>query len=687
MFILKIIIISNELNNFLNIFRFLIFLIFLKKMLENINSNLKFLCKECGESNILGLEFLKEKENNDNTINLYQYCIYRHEKKQDNKILVSNIDEILSYKKINEQEIKNKKKLCENCNKKIDFYCISCKRNLCTNCAKYHIQHNLYNTNKIQISQNKLKEIKTNIYKANNVFFSNLSSIKVKIDDYKKKLEQLTQIYNKYNDKNNKLNILIQSIINTYEKTLLLNNKIEYQIYFNTINLLNFNYVPFELNFDLSIDDYIEQLNEKINSGIYYILSESKYSKNLYEFNNIKINNSKRIDLSKFKIYNTNLIGKIMLDKRRIIGFNEESEILEIYNFYNKITELKIIIEDTSFISILKNKNFLIIICYYNVYIYNIITYQLVQTIKIKGKHANFDSGYFLSNDKLAIIYIGDIRVLQENILNKLNENQGIGNIINGSIRTDTKITIGDIFKGAEIGLFVEDLVYLLIYKSNNQNKENPFSLEKIIILLKNQIRVYDIKFERKIKSNLDSRKIIYCTFDMKSLYEIDENKLLISFHSMIHTNVSISDYFNILDDRFYDEDVFYVVDLNEESIRKYFTIQNCECLVHNEQFNLILNQNEKIGNNDEQFINKEITFGIFNENKYKNKIKILKFNNQLNRMKPIFKYNDTIIFTDDEKIYHYQIDSNNKLFYVMEKEIENNNGFLFNINENLIIA
>ena len=105
---------------------------------------------------------------------------------------------------------------------------------------------------------------------------NNLSLIEEKIEEVKKKLEQLIKIYNEYKEINEKLKIISQLIIDNYENNLISKN-IEYPNYFNLFNLLEFNFENLNINKDLSINEYIFELKEKIKSGYFYILKESKY--------------------------------------------------------------------------------------------------------------------------------------------------------------------------------------------------------------------------------------------------------------------------------------------------------------------------------------------------------------------------------------------------------------------------
>lgn len=628
-----------------------------------------FLCKKCNKMPLLGLEYLNNNLDEFNLIQIYQYCLNKHEKNEKKFIKCSNFDEVFS---IQEQNPKDNKNIYEN-NK------------------EYNHSYSKKNSfEKFGLPKKKLNEIKLNLEKSTKNLKNNLSLIEEKIEEVKKKLEQLIKIYNEYKEINEKLKIISQLIIDNYENNLISKN-IEYPNYFNLFNLLEFNFENLNINKDLSINEYIFELKEKIKSGYFYILKESKYSRDLDKYDNDNINNSNKIYLSKFEIISSELKSKIILDEERIIGFNNKVGTVEIFNIKNKMIETKIPLniesEEEEDVFIKKHKNYLIFKSNKKIDIINSLSLELLQTITIEkakkyDNEENFSSANFLENGDLAVTFEGNINLLNEDISNKIDLNKNL--IINGE---DYYTTILEKIK---------ELTFLLIFKQYN----HKFIVDKILILIKHLIKPDEVSYVTGKYCNWEDDGSDYCSFHIKSFHQISKNQILYSFESILELDRDQSTFY-FTDTQYNNEFVYYLVDLSKNESKKCFSypypliVKNIP--FQNLKINLVEDNKKKIFycpyTNDENYkfkIKNNEVIDLFKDQELNEKIKIIQLDKRLSPDSIIFGYDDILIVFGENNIFIYRINSNNQLFFISEtkitEKIKSDDNIIVFINPNKII-
>ena len=112
-----------------------------------------FLCKKCNKMPLLGLEYLNNNLDEFNLIQIYQYCLNKHEKNEKKFIKCSNFDEVFS---IQEQNPKDNKNIYVN-NKEYN-----------------HSYSNKNSFEKFGLPKKKLNEIKLNLEKSTKNLKNNL---------------------------------------------------------------------------------------------------------------------------------------------------------------------------------------------------------------------------------------------------------------------------------------------------------------------------------------------------------------------------------------------------------------------------------------------------------------------------------------------------------------------------------
>ena len=246
------------------------------------------ICNQCLNIPLLGIEFLYKANNISEIIKLHSFCLFHNNKNNVNEFMLKNI---LKEKAKNKKE--NKIKInCEYCQKNQNKYlCLNCKRNICKECSKYHKSHKLYANNKYLISKNDFEKIRNDFKRAKNNLNNNLSYIKSKINSFKSQLKNLENLYKEYKDLNDKLIALIQFILEKYQNEKISSKSIYYPIYFNIKNVLEFNFQELNIEDDdnLSIKYFTNSLLDRIKSGFFFLLSDSKYNKNLNDYTNDKL--------------------------------------------------------------------------------------------------------------------------------------------------------------------------------------------------------------------------------------------------------------------------------------------------------------------------------------------------------------------------------------------------------------
>ena len=242
------------------------------------------LCNKCINIPLLGIEFIEDSKNISDIIKIHSFCLFHNNRKQANELLLNNI---FKEKKININK-KNIKINCECCkNNENEYLCLNCKRILCKECYKYHKSHKVYENNKYLISKDDLVKIEDKFKNAKVNLNKNLFSIRNKINSFKSQLQKLDNLYKEYKDINDKLISLTSFILEKYKISIISGNSIYYPIYFNVKNVLEFNFQEFKTKDDtLSIKSFTNYFLERIKSGSFFLLSDSKYNKNLNDYTN-----------------------------------------------------------------------------------------------------------------------------------------------------------------------------------------------------------------------------------------------------------------------------------------------------------------------------------------------------------------------------------------------------------------
>ena len=285
------------------------------------------LCNKCSNIPLLGIEFLNESKNISDIIKLHSFCIFHNNKRKVNEFLLNNI-----YKEKEEENMKEKniKIKCEYCKKyKNEYLCLNCKRNICKECLNYHKSHNIYENNKYSISKDDFVKIENKFKSAKKNFNKNLIYIRSKIDIFKSELQKLENLYKEYKDINDKLMALSNFILKKYKNGIISGNSIYYPIYFNIKNVLEFNFQEFKIkDDDISIKSFTNYFLDRIKSGSFFLLSDSKYNKNLNYYTNeklIKINTLKLDEFKEIKVEYSKFI--FLEDKTKFIGIKKDSNL------------------------------------------------------------------------------------------------------------------------------------------------------------------------------------------------------------------------------------------------------------------------------------------------------------------------------------------------------------------------
>jgi len=333
------------------------------------------ICNRCLNIPLLGIEFLNKAKNIQDIIKLHSFCLFHKNSKKVNEFLLNNI---YKEKEKNKNE-KNIKINCENCkNDKCEYLCLNCKRMICKKCFNYHKSHKLYENSKYLISKDDLVIIEDKFKNAKNNLNKNLLFIKSKIDYFKSQLQKLENLYKEYKDINDKLIGLTNFILENYKKGLISSEPIYYPIYFNVKNVLQFNFHEFKIkDEDISINDFTNYFLERIKSGFLFLLSESKYNKNLNDYTNEKLVKLNTLKLDEFKEIEVEYSKIIILeDKTKLIGIKEGTKFLEVFNIQNGCVETSIKLDTRIYdCKILNKNNILLLITDLKIYIFNSKTF------------------------------------------------------------------------------------------------------------------------------------------------------------------------------------------------------------------------------------------------------------------------------------------------------------------------
>ena len=145
-----------------------------------------------------------------------------------------------------------------------------------------------------------------------------ISKVSNKINCFKAQLQNLKNLYKEYKDLNDKLISLTQFIIDKYQNEEKSGKTIYYPIYFNIKNILEFNFHELKIkdNDDLSIKSFTNCLLDRIKSGLFFLLSDSKYNRNLYDYTNEKLIKINPLKIEEFKEIKTEYSKFIFLENK-----------------------------------------------------------------------------------------------------------------------------------------------------------------------------------------------------------------------------------------------------------------------------------------------------------------------------------------------------------------------------------
>ena len=520
------------------------------------------ICNKCLNIPLLGIEFLNDAKNISDIIKLHSFCLFHKNRNKVNEFPLNNI-----YKE--KENNKNEKKIkmnCENCKKNENEYlCLNCKRIICKKCYNYHKSHKVYENNKYLISKNDIEKIDKNFISAKTNLNKNLLFIRNKIEFFKSQLQKLENLYKEYKDINDKLMALTNFIIKKYKDSIISGKSIYYPIYFNVKNVLEFNFQEFNIkDEDLSINSFTNYIFNRIKSGSFFLLSDSKYNKNLNDYNNEKLIQLSALKLENFKEIKVEYSKFILLeDNTKLIGIKEGTNLLEVFNIQNKSVETSIKIDTkiNDYI-ILYKENIILLITDLEIYIFNSKTFSIMQKINLNQDYIKsednfrFISGEILSKDSICIIYGGDLRCLVDFSLIKNYINLPKEHFINIANRNQDYI---DTFEKDSY-----KYIYFLNYKKDNSGN---FLLKKIILLVKENIAKNEVEYASSEDFENDDNDI-YCHFYFDSLNRYSDTEFVIAFNSIIKEERD-QYYYYITDKIYSDETIYYYLNINDDLMER----------------------------------------------------------------------------------------------------------------------
>jgi len=623
-----------------------------ESILDNLLEN-NIICNKCLNIPLLGIEFSNEAKKVSDIIKLHSFCLFHKNRNKVNEFPLYSI-----YKE--KEKNKNKKNIkinCENCKKNENEYlCLNCKRIICKKCFNYHKSHKVYENNKYLLSKddfdkidNKLKRGKTNL---NN----NLKFIRSKINSFKSQLQKLENLYKEYKDINDKLMALTNFIIQKYKNGIISGKSIYYPIYFNVKNVLEFNFQTFNIkDEDLSINSFTNYILDRIKSGSFFLLLDSKFNKNLNDYNNEILVQLSTLKLDEFKEIKVEYSKLILLeDKSKLIGIKKGNNLLETFNIQNGSVETSIKLDtNINHFNIFYKDNILLLISDFEVYIFNSKTFSIMQKINIKDNYCRFIYGEILSKDSIGFIYKGDLRSLEDFSL--------IKNYINLPISKHNLINIAN-YKEEYINSFEQNsykYINFLIYKKDNSDK---FLLKKVILLIKENIAKNEVRYvSDKDYENNDID--YYCTFYFDSLNKYSDTEFVIAFKSKILEKRNQYRYY-ITDKIYSDETIYYYLNINDELIKRKICSTKENSFLH------------KIGNTFYFLFSESEKSSLALKNLLKDyefiEIKMDKM--EKNNFRDFFYQNKNILGWNKKLIFSGKINSNNEL------EIIKNNKKCYNI-------
>ena len=626
------------------------------KIKQNLAPNI--LCPDCSNIPLLGFNFDYKSKNISDVCELFSYCIYNHDNKK-NKVKKLNFENI--FKKNSKETKKNRNELkCEFCKENIiGYHCIDCQRNICNECIINHKGHKFYN-NKDYISEVELNEIKKNFEESQKNVKNNLQLIQEKIDEFESKLEELKSLYEKYKDINDELISFSNYFLNLYTDLVQSKEDISYPIYFNLKNILLFNPTSISLEDinNISITAFINSLNVKLNSGFYFVITNSNFSENLINYNKSEKN---LINFDSIKL--DNLIKKeveydemLSFTNNKIIGIEnfikkDSNKKIDIYNIKNLDIESSINLEPPEKVFFNEQYNILIFQSPKILYILNPKDFSIIQELSAnhiikRGKKNEHSNGAFwnrereelneyecpgkfvysdiLSNNSFLIVFYGDIRLLGRKY-GSLYNTYGL-EVIN----FEDSCYGRDEFK---------DFWFLIIY----EKEKEIFVPKKIIPLLRNKIYTCEVDYVTGKHWEIEE-KVPYCVFNFKSMIKIKDDEYIFSFESEIVADRN-QYYFYLTDENYKNEIIYYELNIKtDEKIEEEIVSTDREnTLLKNEQdkFYFLCDQSE---------VNIKELETYFLDN-YKIELNIYKFSFERDIPNFIIK-NNTVIGWDNNSIY-----------------------------------
>ena len=280
---------------------------------NNKNSLNKIDCFEC-------------KKKQENNFLRFQYCvtckqvlcincITSHTDKQHQYIPLSRYDST-----------------CLEHNQSFSHYCKNCNKNICLLCLNNHQQHNIILLSQIFINDDYLQIIKN---KENDIF--KIKNIKNEIiEELKKQIKLIENIYLKYEKNMNLLSCLINNLMNTYiyEKKL---NNYNYEI---IENLKLIEKIKFPI-IDFGNCKNIYEKSEKFIS-FYNIKEDNKINDNNKIKENIKKFNILNNKISNTLNYHKDYVNQIILLKDGRIASSSSDNSIIIYNKEDYSIQLQI---------------------------------------------------------------------------------------------------------------------------------------------------------------------------------------------------------------------------------------------------------------------------------------------------------------------------------------------------------
>jgi len=628
------------------------------------------ICNQCLNIPLLGIEFVYKSKSISEIIKLHSFCLFHKNKNRVNEFLLNNIyKEKAKVKKANSIKIN-----CEFCKKKQNEYlCLDCKRNICKECSKYHKSHKLYQNNQYLISKDDFDKIINNFKSAKNNLNKNLSYITNKINCFKAQLQNLENLYKEYKDLNDKLISLTQFIIDKYQNKEKSGKSIYYPIYFNIKNILEFNFHELKIKDDnvLSIKSFTNCLLDRIKSGLFFLLSDSKYNRNLYDYTNEKLIKINTLKIEEFKEIKVDYSKFIFLeDKTKIVGIENGSNILEIYNIQNESVETRIEL-DTSvsyYNNIILDENMILLVTDLKIYIINPKTFSIIQKIKLNHNITDevhqFIYGDIISKDSIGIIYWGDLRCLDnfsftENLINLPSNQYYFGDIINYK---------HEYFEGFENKS--HKYIYFLLYKKDNKGN---FILNKVILLVKKDIGLNEVDFVSYKHFEVEDDEP-YCSFYFESLNRFSDKEYVIAFNSQIKADRDQYNYY-ITDKNYSNRTIYYYLNIDDNIIKEEISYSKEKSFLHriNTTFYFLFTKSEKCSNNLKEYLKAYQFIGI--------KMDELDF-------RDFYYQNGTILGWNKDQIYFGEIYSN-KLEMIQNIHKFKSNGYKISFicfNPNIII-